>query len=342
MEPINVSNSCYLYLEYDTAKYKAVAAVRASVGFISFLACLVVVGLFVLFKKYRFFSQRLILYLTVAALLHSLSYTLARVNYYTPRPINEPYCYFGGWFNHYTSILELLAVWCISFNIFVNAVFQKRTNRLEVAYVILPLVLPLTYMWILMWKQAYSAEGPFCGIRFINEDCSKYAPGYWLVFGTWYIPLYTSLGLILIMYIAVGLRVWHEAHKWHGKYDPITVQRKALLKDEVRPLIWYPIIYMIINVFSLISQIYNAAHPDNSNLALWYLRALTSPIRGAFIALVYALDKETRKHLRWINIKAAFLDYFKTSRVREFDITYQNVETDSLRVTHYSLMSEKK
>ena len=340
MDSTNISNSCYL--QYDSADFKAVAAIRASVGCVSFLACLAVVGLFVLFKKYRFFSQRLILYLTVAALFHSLSYTLARVNYYTSRPISEPYCYFGGWFNHYTSVVELLAIWSISFNVFVNAIFKKRTDRLEIVYIVLPWVLPLTYTWILVWQQAYSAGGPVCGVRFINDDCSEYAPGYWLIFGTWYIPLYTSLGLILIMYIAVGLRVWHEAHKWHGKYDPITVQRKALLKDEVRPLIWYPIIYMALNTFSLISRIYDSVHPGNPQLSLWYLRAVISPIRGAFIALVYALDKETRKHLRWITIKAAFLEYFQSSPVRELDTTYHSVLTDSLRDTNYSLMQESR
>ena len=336
---VNVTVSCNL--QFDSTDFKAVAAVRASVGFVSFVACVLVVGLIVLFKKYKFFTQRLILYLAIAAMLHSLSYTLARVNYYTPRPIEEPYCYFGGFFNHYTAIVELVHIWCISFNVFVNAFFRKRTTKLEYVYVSLPWLFPWTYIWVLLWKRAYAAEGPFCSIKFINADCTPFPPGYWLVFGTWYIPLYTSLGIIFIMFIAIGLKVWLDAHKWHGKYDPETLIKKRMLKDEVKPLVWYPIIYMALNVFSLISQIYNAAHPDDPQPVLWYMRALTSPIRGAFIALVYALDKETRTHLKFVNIKAAFLEHFRTSRVQEYDTPYHALDGDSLTVNSYSKALEK-
>ena len=184
---MNQSNdSCNL--QFDTNDFKAVAAVRASVGFVSFVACILVVGLIVLFKKYKFFTQRLILYLAIAAMLHSLSYTLARVNYYTPRPIDEPYCYFWGFFNHYTATAELVHIWCISFNVFVNAIFRKRTTKLEYVYVSLPWLFPWTYMWVLLWKRAYSAEGPFCDVKIINADCTPFFPGHLLVFVTLYIP----------------------------------------------------------------------------------------------------------------------------------------------------------
>ena len=93
LEPTN-ETSCYETL--DSTQYKIAAAIRASIGLFSFFCCLGVVLVIVLYKKYKFFIQRLILYLAVAALVHSISYTLARVNYYTPRPIEDPYCYFGG------------------------------------------------------------------------------------------------------------------------------------------------------------------------------------------------------------------------------------------------------
>lgn len=343
MDQLNNSNSCYL--EFDTAEFKAVAAVRAFVGLISFIACLLVVGLLVLFKKYRFFAQRLILYLTLAALLHSLSYPFSRVNYYTPRQPNDPYCNFGGLFNHYTAMVELIAIWCISLSIFANAILRRRTNRLELLYIILPWTLPFTYIWIALWKRGYGTVGPFCGIRFLNNDCSRFAPGYWLLFGTWFLPLYTSLGLIFVMFVIVGLRMWRDARKWQGKYDPKTMQKKAMMKNEIRPIIWYPIVYMALNMFSLISAIYNAAHPNNPQIALWFLQALISPVRGAFIAVVYALDKETRTHLKWIKIRAAFLDFFHTNRVREYsipDIPYQSMDElhDSLQVSSYRISEE--
>lgn len=64
-----------------------IAAIRATVGTISATACVLLVVLILSLKKYKYsLCQRLILYLAVAAFFHSLSYPLARVNYYTPRP----------------------------------------------------------------------------------------------------------------------------------------------------------------------------------------------------------------------------------------------------------------
>jgi len=167
--------SCYEAL--DSIQYKIAAALRASVGLFSFFCCLGVVLVLVLYKKYKFFTQRLVLYLTIAALVHSISYTLARVNYYTPRPIEDPYCYFGGLLNHYTAAVELLNIWCITFNLFVNTIFNKRTEKLEVIYFLISYFLPVTWFWLPLWKGAYGTAGPWCGIRTVDANCNPFPFG---------------------------------------------------------------------------------------------------------------------------------------------------------------------
>lgn len=98
----NSSNS-NCTLQYDSTNYKVLAGLRAAVGMLSFFCSFAVIFVIILFKKYKFFSQRLILNIVVSAMIHSFSYTTARVNYYSVREIDDPYCYFGGILNHYSA-----------------------------------------------------------------------------------------------------------------------------------------------------------------------------------------------------------------------------------------------
>ena len=121
MEDGNYSNCS---LRYDSTNFKILAGLRAGVGFISALCCIAVIIIIFLLKKHKLFSQRLILNIAVAALIHSLSYTTARVNFYTVRQIEDPYCYFGGLFNDYAATVELISIWFIAINIFFVGILQ--------------------------------------------------------------------------------------------------------------------------------------------------------------------------------------------------------------------------
>lgn len=143
-----MDNNC-TYVAVDP-NFIAIAAVRATVGTISAAACVLLVVLILLLKKYQYsLCQRLILYLAVAAFFHSLSYPLARVNYYTPRKLLSPYCVFGGFFNLYTSWIEVLALTCLTLGSFISGVLQKHLPKWgELIYIGLPYVLPCLWCWI--------------------------------------------------------------------------------------------------------------------------------------------------------------------------------------------------
>lgn len=328
-------------LRYDSTNYKVLAGLRATAGFISFLCCAAVVIIIILFKKYKFFSQRLILNVAVAAMIHSISYTTGRVNYYTTRPIEDKYCYFGGLFNHYTAAVELISIWCITINIFSVGMHGKSTVKLEPVYILATYALPLLWFWVPLWKQAYGTSGGWCGIKFLQADCTPFTIGTYIQFGIWYIPLYISTFIITALMIIVAIKILRSRHIWQGKFDPLSVAVKQALSEELQPLIWYPILYLLLNSFSFISQIYRAVFPASSSPVLPYLRVLTSPFRGAAIAVVFALDRSTRNRLNRAHCKAACLDWYgdrteinelRESTIygdQEADIPYKRVLTDS-------------
>lgn len=324
----NISNCTLLF---DSANYKVLAGLRAAMGLISFIGCTVVIFIILLFKKYRFFPQRLVLNIAVAALIHSISYTTSRVNYYTVREIDDPYCYFAGIFNHYTAAVELISIWFATINIFAVGMCRRNISKFEPVYYFTTYLLPCLWFWVPIWLKAYGTSGGWCGIKVVDEDCQPFRPSAYIQFGIWFVPLYVSTTVIIGLLVAVAMRLLRSIHRWKGKFDPMAQAGQRVLQNELRPLIWYPVIYLLLNSFSFISQIYRAIYPDSPSPILPYFRVLTSPLRGAFIALAFALDKDTRNRLNVTHCRAAILEWLhKAPRIELMESTtlYSSSEND--------------
>ena len=267
-------------------------------GVFSALCCLAVITVIVGFKKYSFFSQRLILYLAIAAFFHSLSYSLARVNYYTPRYLYDDYCYFGGFVNLYSSWVEVLALCSLTFNVFLNAVMDRwPAFWLQYGYLAVMYILPLLWCWLPFLDHTFATTTGWCDFRVVDEKCDRFLYGYILRFAVWYVPVYVVLFICFLATVIAAVRIHRRSKMWFGIYNPDRQQSDLRLKNEVKPLIWYPIVYLFLTVFSLANSIDIAVNPEKNSIALWYLHVLTSPLRGAFIAVVYTLDPETRKRI---------------------------------------------
>lgn len=318
MDGANSSDVCS---EYETKQFKMVAAIRASVGLFSTVCSLAVVLLIVAYKKYRVYPQRLILYLAISASLHSFSYTVARINYYTPRKILDPYCYFSGYYNNYTNWLEVLSICYITFDLLVNVVFHRRTEKYEFYLAGAVFLSPALWSWVPFIQLAYGTAGPWCGIRVVDENCEPFEFGIILRFALWYIPLYIILAGTTVTTLLVFCKVQRDVHKWEGVYSPEKQDKKKQLKREVQSLIWYPVIYLLLNTFSFINRIYDTANPNDPLVVLWYLHVVSSPLRGAVIALIYALDSETVRLLKCSNLKKAYVSCCK-EEVDEYMVHY--------------------
>lgn len=299
MLPLNQSGNCSFYDNSSTnLDYAAVAAIRAGMGVFSALCCLAVITVIVGFKKYSFFSQKLILYLAIAALFHSLSYSLARINYYTPRYLYDDYCYFGGFINLYSSWVEVLALCCLTFNVFINSVLDRwPASWLQYMYLVLMYGCPLLWCWLPVLHHTYATTKGWCDLRVVDENCKNFPFGYILWFAVWYVPVYIVLFVCFLATIVSAVSIHRRSKMWYGIYNPNQQQSELRLKNEVKPLIWYPIVYLMLTMFSLANTIDITIEPEKATDVLWYLHVITSPLKGAFIAVVYALDSDTRKRI---------------------------------------------
>ena len=293
---------------YTRHEYAIVAGLSAASAFVSLLASCFIVSLIVLFKKWEFFSQRLILYLAVSVILESVATIIHRVDYNDETSdFYVRFCQFSAFMEHNTSWMELMAVVSITLYIFVCAVFGKRTNRFELVYLFFIFLFPLLFNWIPFTVNAYGRAGAWCWIR--NEDiftCEAIVAGQILQFVLWYVPLYVILIILIALYLAILFKIhWYDPRKYKGSYKHDDEHLHQQMSKEIRSLLWYPFIYFMINLIPLINRIHGLAQPSNPSLVLWVLAALLFPIQGGFIALAFTLDPDTRKRLNSTHIRAA-------------------------------------
>ena len=244
--------------------------------------------------------------MAIAAMIHGISYAFARVNYYTPRYIYDNYCYFGGFFNFYSSWVEVLALFCLTFNLFSNGVMIRLPPLwLERAYLVVMYGLPLVWSWVPFLFHTYAATESWCDTRIVDENCNPFLFGIIMQFA-WYGPVYLVLFLCCLTSLVAAIRI----RKWYG-----TVLRDVELKNEIMTLIGYPVVYLLLTVFSLANAIYTADDRNDTTASwvLWYLHVVTSPFRGAVVAVVYAIDSCARK---WAVFRRndSFCQYLRRNR----------------------------
>ncbi|CAD5113002.1 DgyrCDS2204 [Dimorphilus gyrociliatus] len=109
--------------------------------------------------------------------------------------------------------------------------------------------------------------------------------------------------------------IWWSNKTWEGTYDPDAERRKKFLKDEVKPLMAYPFIYLVLSIFPLINRIQNAIS-NEPVFALMVLTSLTSPLYGAIYAVVFGVTDDLRKRLTWSGIKFVQKDLQPSKKTR--------------------------
>ena len=292
---------------FDTADYVTVAIVSSGSALLSCLFCIIVIGLIFLLKKHYFFIQRLVLYLSIVALINSLSIVLRlhRIGYQQQTEALKVLCMASAFINQTSTWSLLMAFTAITFTLLMAVVFQKSTTRLEWVYVIMIFIFPLTYNWIPFLYNTYGQAGAWCWIRNVNYyDCTEYEFGTILQYALWYGTGYGLMAMLLLVYTFIIVCVLRQKLK---RRDAAAKEVQDNLHREVLPLLFYPICVLILNIFPIINRIYGTVTMGDPVYALWILHAALSPLQGGYIALIYVLDRRTLERLTC----KTFVTFFK-------------------------------
>ena len=316
---------------FTRSEIVVVSVLNAASGFISLLASCFVVFLIVLFKKWKFFTQRLVLYLAISVALQSIAATIGRVDY--NNETSEFYwrfCEFSAFLLQNASWMVLLAVSSITVYIFALAVFRKRTDRSEIVYLFVTFALPLLFNWIPFINTTYGKAGAWCWIRGEDDLCRMHKLGEALQFVLWYIPLYVILSILIGLYVTILIKIQCcGRNKWTGgDYTGAQKDHNRQMSRETFSLLWYPLIYFIINLFPLSLRIYGLVRSDVPvvGLVFWILTAIFYPIQGGFMAVAFTLDSDTRKRLKWKHVLTAAKELCGRSdkHVQEYPIEHSS------------------
>ena len=326
---------------FQTQPYVNVAIVSSASASLSALCCLSVIGLIFLFKKHYFFIQRLILYLTIAALFNALSIVarLYRIGYDKKSEELEYLCKITAFVDQTTLCSLFMAFAVITFTLLMRAVFSKNTSRIEPVYFVLIFAFPLTFNWIPFLENTYGPAGAWCWIRSVNYDqnCSEHKFGTYLRFALWYIPSYGLLTMMTLAYVCIVVSVTRQRYRWTGRFEPEALTMREQMRNEVWPLLFYLIGLFILNIFPLINRIHDSIYDSQPEYVLWMLHAIFSPLQGGFIALVYTLDRETRRRLTFGNLLAILCS--RRDMVQEYHVGSgpRDSVSDATAETHYEV-----
>ena len=283
---------------FNDQKYAAVVGIRAGAGAISMICCLGMIALIFLLKKHVFFTQRLILYLTLSTLAYSLVSIINVAGYkaYTSEAL-QGYCVFVGFLEQLISCWIPLAISCIVVDLFYKVIFERPSERLEIVYVIVIFASPLLYSWIPFIYLAYGQAGAWCWIRDSDySDCSPLHFGTVLRFVIYWVPLLIIMIVLIVMLVIIVFVLRKKQQQWVGKFDPEVQDLQKRMRKEVLPLIAYPIIFLVLNIFPFANRIVNITTTDPV-FVLWLFAAISLPLQGLVITIAFVADPETRSKL---------------------------------------------
>ena len=150
---------------FDSQEYTNVAIVNTFVAVLSFISTLFVVVFILATKKWQFFSERLILYLTISAMLFSVANIINRVDFHGEKSsFYNGFCAFSGVMTQVTAWFCFMAYTSITLHLFFRSILNKSTEKYEWAYVFLIFVVPLLFNWIPFVSNLYGKAGVWCWI----------------------------------------------------------------------------------------------------------------------------------------------------------------------------------
>ena len=332
---IDVNNDSCVHF---TPQQKTILTVLyLSGGSISFVFCLIIFFIAILFEKYRQSTQRMILYLTISVSLLAIANILHGARRGSLAD-NSHYCVTIAFIDQVTNWMVLMAVCCLTFDLFLKVVFLKfDTTRCEPLYCLIIFVVPFAFNWIPFIKQAYGLTGEQCWIKLTKKDnCTQIDDFYVSVrLILYWIPFVIILVLVSITYAVVLIKSRRQLRAYSGKFNPSEHTMRHLLYREVRWYMIYPVLMLIAVISAVILRIIEMTNTTRPYFGLRILHILAISLQGVVIAIVFALDYDTREQITSFNsVKAALYNLFCYCKNKRKIVEYETIPgqfyTDSL------------
>ncbi|KAG8589794.1 hypothetical protein GDO81_006526 [Engystomops pustulosus] len=193
--------------------------------------------------------------------------------------------------------------WCalawvcsVTLNLYLNVVKELRTDQYQLAYHFTAWGVPFILSCLPLFGDLYGPAGAWCWIT--DEHVA------WR-FVIWYIPLFSLIFLMMLCYLRIIYVAKQRVITWSGTYDPGRERSKIIMAEEIKPLKWYPCVYLAVSLFPLLNRIHNAFYPSHPVFILTLLHVMSAPLHGLANTIVFVLDKETWSQLTMTSLRVA-------------------------------------
>eukprot|EP00116_Pleurobrachia_bachei_P006156 sb/3466418/ len=257
---------------------------RTIAATLSVIGCLVAFLNIIVFKKFRFFTQRLVLYLLCSCFLLA---TLSFQNH-----TKSGGCFFKGFLRQAAGLSQNLWIICINIHLLLLVVYNKdRPKYLEHVYHGCVWGVCFVMSIIPFIGHHYGDAGIWCWIK----GDTDYEHGlrvacyyFWLM-----LLVFGGAGI----YGVIIYNLWSRINSYDGTYNPEIEKAKERHRKSIRPLLFYPIVDLVLASISTTNRIQNWANPGNPVFALYLLHAIVSPLWGFANALLFLMNRDTLRQM---------------------------------------------
>jgi hypothetical protein len=273
------------------------------------------ISILVLFKKYKIFFERLILYMAVSLLLYQSAtlFDLSALVAYTSNETDVPatqYCAFIGFFKQNALWWYLMSILFIAIATFVQVVFKWSIGvKFEVATVITIFVLPFLFNWVPFIELTYGPTADlYCWIQVftIKRDPDWFGIG--ATIALYFIPASFITVTVLVLFFITLATIRRRKKNWAIRSRDVKNMYNQL-QSEVAMLLVYPVTAAICNGLSIIAYIILIVVSEGSLVeALVVLQLMLFRSQGLVMTVVFLCQSENRQLLKWTKIKGAFYE----------------------------------
>lgn len=209
------------------------------------------------------------------------------------------------------SILECI-LWDlgIMFNLYFRVVCNVDIVRLEMILTSVFWLVPALPMALGFIYDLYAPAGSWCWIK--NNWKWRLATVY----------IWQLLSVAVYIFIMVHLLIIMHKRAKERHNDSVFI---AVIRADIRTLRAFPVIYFLVNIGPVVVWLQNPVGADQDQtvhtFGLLLLQSVAVPFYGATLAVVYILNRDTRKKMNWTDVHVAFQRWCrKNEKINEFQI----------------------
>ena len=289
----------------ETWKCETAVSVKRIACSLSITGCLFTIFIIVVFKKYKETSQRMIANLSAAALMVAISALLEDIVYAV-----DTLCKLQG------ALLTMLwwncCLWsmAIALNLYFKLVFHVDISKYEKSLTAFCWAFPLLPTGAACIGDVWAPAGVWCWMK--NDWRWR--------FGDW--GIYRITSILIFIFIMIHMTI--VMYRMRGRRLSFTNIQNSI-KEDIRTLRIYPIIYVLVNTPPIVTRIQNAIigiEQEGHVFPLLLIHAICDPSFGAVIALVYVLDRRTRQMLTLTHCREAVQKMsLSSSVIKEYSLS---------------------